>query len=98
MTIEALEAHPPLTDLDRSALELERTWWLEPGIKDDLIAARLGLDPDAYAAVLGSLLDHPEALAADPLVVKRLRRMRDRRRRSRSIDRAGDRSGDRPGR
>ena len=93
MTIEALVPQPPLTDLDRAVLEFERTWWLGPGIKDDLIVSRLGLDADGYAAALGALVDHPEALAADPLVVKRLRRMRDRRRRARSLERSVDRRG-----
>ena len=92
MTIEAVAPHHSLTDLDRAVLEFERTWWLGPGIKDDLIGSRLGLDPAGYAELLGSLVDHPDALAADPLVVKRLRRMRDRRRRSRSVDRSRDRS------
>ncbi len=69
-----------LSDLDRAVLAFERTWWTEPGAKDDGIRERLGLDPDAYAAALAALVDHPAALAEDPLLVTRLRRQRERRR------------------
>ncbi len=72
-----------LSELDRAVLAFERTWWTEPGAKDDGIRERLGLDPDAYAAALAALVDHPAALAEDPLLVKRLRRQRERRRRRR---------------
>ena len=72
-----------LSELDRAVLAFERTWWTEPGAKDDGIRERLGLEPDAYAAALAALVDHPAALAEDPLLVKRLRRARDRRRRRR---------------
>jgi hypothetical protein len=70
-----------LSDLDRAVLAFERGWWTEPGAKDDAIRDRLGLDPDSYAATLAALVDHPGALAEDPLLVKRLRRQRERRRR-----------------
>ena len=64
-------------------LELERSWWTEPGPKEVAITERLELSTSRYYELLNELLDRPEAEAHDPLVVRRLRRMRDRRRRSR---------------
>ncbi len=76
----------PLTDPQRAVLELERSWWAAEasGPKDALIAERLGIGADEYYAMLQGLLDDPEALEEFPLVVRRLRRMRDRRRRDRT--------------
>lgn len=76
----------PLTDPQRAVLELERSWWAAEasGPKEALIAERLGISADAYYAILRDLLDDPEALQEYPLVVRRLRRMRDRRRRDRT--------------
>lgn len=82
-----------LCDLDKAILEFERTWWTLDGVKDDLIEQRFGLSPSAYYEALNGLLDDPEALAHDPLVVRRLRRLRDRRRRERldAVGRGGER-------
>ncbi len=73
----------PLTDRDRAILDFERTWWSEPGPKERAIRERLDLSATRYYKVLGELLEIPEALEYDPLVVRRLRRLRDRRRRAR---------------
>jgi hypothetical protein len=73
----------PLTDAEKAILELERTWWSQPGDKNELIETRLGIEPASYYHQLNELIDRPDALAADPLVVRRLRRLRDRRRRAR---------------
>jgi hypothetical protein len=81
--VSALPDVPGLSDRDRAVLSFERTWWTEPGPKDDGIRQRLGLEPDEYAVRLAALVDHPGALAEDPLLVKRLRRQRERRRRRR---------------
>ena len=72
-----------LTERERAILELERSWWTEPGPKEVAITERLELSTSRYYELLNELLDRPEAEAHDPLVVRRLRRMRDRRRRSR---------------
>jgi len=42
-----------------------------------------------YYQVLNALVDKPEALAADPLLVKRLRRLRQSRQRTRAARRLG---------
>ena len=72
-----------LTDRDRAILDFERMWWTEPGPKESAIRDRFELSGTRYYQILHELLDDPEALEYDPLVVRRLRRLRDRRRRAR---------------
>ena len=79
-----------LAEREAAILDLERTAWTLPGRKDDLVRARLGLAPTTYRKLLASLLDDPEALSYDPLVVRRLRRVRDQRRRARYEGRSAD--------
>ena len=76
-------ARVALTDRDRAILEFERSWWRDPGPKEVAIRARFELSPARYYQVLSELIDDPEALAYDPLVVRRLRRGREVRRRAR---------------
>jgi hypothetical protein len=81
----------PLTDRDRAILDFERSWWSEPGPKELAIRERFELSTTRYYEILGELVDDPGAMAYDPLVVRRLRRLRDRRRRARfEGQRAGD--------
>ena len=72
-----------LTDRDRAILDFERSWWSEPGKKELAIRERFDLSTTRYYEILNELLDAPEALEYEPLVVRRLRRVRDRRRRAR---------------
>ncbi len=72
-----------LTPLDQSILDFERAWWQSPGPKGEAIRARLDMSPSAYYRRLDALIDHPDALEADPLLVLRLRRARVERRRRR---------------
>jgi hypothetical protein len=72
-----------LTDRDRAILDFERTWWTEPGPKDAAIRERFELSGTRYYQLLTELLDDPAALEYDPLLVRRLRRVRERRRRAR---------------
>jgi hypothetical protein len=72
-----------LTERDQAILDFERTWWTESGPKELAIRARFDLSTTRYYSILGQLLDVPEAMDYDPLVVRRLRRQRDRRRRKR---------------
>lgn len=72
-----------LSDRDKAILEFERTFWTLDGQKDELVEERFGCDVAAYYQHLNELIDQPEALEEDPLVVRRLRRLRDRRRRLR---------------
>jgi len=72
-----------LTDRDRAILDFERSWWSEPGKKELAIRERFDLSTTRYYEILNELLDSAEALEYEPLVVRRLRRVRDRRRRAR---------------
>ena len=78
----------PLTERDKSILEFERTWWTEPGTKETAIRERFGLSGTRYYQILGDLLASVDAMEYDPLVVRRLRRTRERRRRQRYEARA----------
>ena len=72
-----------LTDRERAILDFESNWWTEPGPKEVAIVEKFELSSERYYRILSELLESPEAEAYDPLVVKRLRRMRERRRRAR---------------
>jgi hypothetical protein len=72
-----------LTERDRAILDFERTWWTEPGPKDTAIREHFELSGTRYYQLLNELLDDPEAYEHDPLLVRRLRRQRERRRRAR---------------
>jgi len=73
-----------LTDRDKAILDFERTWWTEDAPKDVAINRRFELSATRYYKILSELLELPEAADYDPLVVRRLRRQRDRRRRARA--------------
>lgn len=73
----------PLTDREMAILDFERTWWTQPGSKEAAIRQCFDLSGSRYRSMLNGLLDSEDALAYDPLVVRRLRRRRDDRRRSR---------------
>ena len=79
-----------LSERDAAILDLERSAWMLPGRKEVLVRERLGLSPTTYYKLLAALLDDPDALAHDPLVVRRLRRVRDQRRRARFEGRSAD--------
>jgi hypothetical protein len=74
----------PLDERARAILDLERGWWKVAGAKEDAIRERLGLSPSRYYELLGALLDDDAALAHDPMLVRRLRRLRSARQRSRA--------------
>jgi hypothetical protein len=78
-----------LTDRDKAILDFERAWWTESGPKELAIRERFEVSPTRYYQILNELLEAPEAMAYDPLVVRRLRRLRDRRRRARFEGRPG---------
>jgi hypothetical protein len=69
---------------DEAVLAFERRWWSHPGAKEQAIRAEFNLSAARYYQVLGALLDSPLALAHDPMLVKRLQRMRDARSLARS--------------
>src|SRR5215813_11279069 len=74
----------PLSERETRVLALERHWWRQPGAKEQAISDQLELSATRYYQLLNELIDRPEAMAADPVLVKRLRRQRARRERIRS--------------
>jgi len=79
-----------LSDREKAIIDFERTWWAEPGPKELAIRERFQLSATRYYQVLNSLLESSDAVEYDPLVVRRLRRLRDRRRRARFEGRSAD--------
>jgi hypothetical protein len=78
-----------LGERDREILEFERQWWKYAGAKENAIRESFDMSATRYYQVLNALIDRPEALVADPLLVRRLRRMRAERQRVRSARRLG---------
>ena len=78
-----------LTELESKILEFERTWWRHAGAKESSIKELFNLTPPAYYQLLNNLIDRPAALMAEPLLVKRLLRLRDQRTVARSSSRLG---------
>ena len=72
-----------LTERDKAILDFERTWWTEAGPKDTAIRERFELSGTRYYQLLTDLIDDRDALEYDPLLIRRLRRVRERRRRAR---------------
>ena len=79
-----------LTPRDRAILDFEATWWSEPTPKEQVILERFELSAARYYEVLNEILESDAASEYAPLVVRRLRRLRDRRQRARAeqLDRA----------
>jgi hypothetical protein len=88
-----LESHPDeiveLTEREREILAFERQWWKYAGAKEQAVRELFDMSTTRYYQVLNALIDRPEALAHDPMLVKRLRRMRQSRQRARSARRTG---------
>lgn len=76
-----------LSDRDRAVLTFERQWWTHPGVKEDSIKSLFDLTPTRYYQILNRLLDDPAAMEFEPMLVKRLRRLRSARRQERSARR-----------
>ncbi len=77
----------PLSERDMRILAFERRWWRYPGAKEQAISEVFAVPATRYYQLLNELIDRPEALAFDPILVKRLRRQRTERRRLRSARR-----------
>jgi hypothetical protein len=82
-------ASAELSERDREILAFERHWWKYSGAKEQAVRDLFDMSATRYYQVLNALLDRPEALAADPMLVKRLRRLRAARQRARSARRLG---------
>src|SRR5262245_65310350 len=85
----AAAGEPSLSERDREILEFERQWWKYAGVKETAVREQFDMSATRYYQVLNALIDRPEALAIDPLLVRRLRRLRAARQRQRSARRLG---------
>lgn len=78
-----------LSERDRDILEFERHWWKYAGAKEQAVREKFDMSSTRYYQVLNALIDSQAALEADPLLVRRLRRLRQQRQRQRSARRLG---------
>ena len=75
----SLQLQSTLSDLEVRILDFERQWWKYAGAKDAAIKELFQISAKQYYELLNNLIDRPDALAAAPLLVKRLRRLREAR-------------------
>jgi hypothetical protein len=92
-TLRSVTGLEPLSEdllpRDREILDFERCWWQQPGPKERAVRERFGFSAARYQQLLNRAIDLPEALAYDPMLVRRLRRLREQRRRRRVATRLG---------
>ena len=86
---DATDGADGLSRREREILAFERQWWKYAGAKEQAIRELFDMSTTRYYQVLNALIDTPAALAADPMLVKRLRRLRATRQRQRSARRLG---------
>lgn len=88
--MSAVPVHAPAPDVaalserDERVLAFERQWWKFAGSKEDAVREKFNMSATEYYQVLNALIDSELALAHDPMLVKRLRRMRASRQRGRA--------------
>lgn len=87
--LESPEPDGALSARDADILAFERQWWKFAGAKEQAIRDQFQMSATRYYQVLNALIDQPAALVQDPLLVKRLRRLRATRQRNRSAKRLG---------
>ena len=78
-----------LSDRDREIIAFERQWWKYAGAKEQAIRELFDMSATRYYQVLNALIDNPAALEADPMLIKRLNRLRATRQRARSARHLG---------
>lgn len=79
-----------LSEREQRMLALERQWWKYAGAKEQAIRELFDLSATHYYQILNALIDTEAALAHDPMLVKRLRRLRTSRQRARTARRLGN--------
>jgi hypothetical protein len=85
MEESSLQVQSLLSDLEVRILDFERQWWKYAGAKDAAIKDLFQISAKEYYELLNNLIDREDALAASPLLIKRLRRLREARVSSRSL-------------
>jgi hypothetical protein len=81
--VAVAEEPAELDERSKQILAFERQWWRQAGAKEQAIRDTFALGATRYYQLLNALLDNPLALAHDPVVVQRLRRLRASRARRR---------------
>jgi len=71
--------HTGLSDLESRILDFEASWWRYAGAKESAIKELFDLTAPRYYQLLNDLIDRDDALVASPMLVKRLRRLREAR-------------------
>ncbi len=94
--MDAAAALPPIDDhpeglssREREILAFERQWWKYAGAKEQAIRELFDMSATRYYQILNGLIDQQDALANDPMLIKRLRRLRSGRQRARAASRFG---------
>ncbi|WP_233563261.1 DUF3263 domain-containing protein [Micromonospora musae] len=82
-TADAARTAAGLTEREQAILAFEQQWWRHAGAKEQAIRDVFGLSATRYYQLLNGLLDNPAALAAEPVLIGRLRRLRSSRARNR---------------
>ena len=85
----------PLNERERAILDFESSCRLRGWAKEEEIRQTLGMSPARYYQLLVRMLDSVDAQAYDPLLMGRLRRLRDS---ARGSKRSGASSADSAGR
>jgi len=75
----ATKTSATLSDLEFRILEFERSGWRFAGAKESAIKELFDLSAPRYYQILNDLIDRQDALEASPMLVKRLRRLREAR-------------------
>lgn len=93
---EGLPSPPPpaeeaagLSQRERAVLAFERKWWRYAGAKEQAIREEFAVSSTRYYQILNKIIEKPEAMRADPMLVKRLRKTRAARLRTRAARRLG---------
>ncbi len=87
--VEVTSGVATLSERDREIIAFERQWWKYAGSKESAIKELFDMSATRYYQVLNALIDNPAALEHDPMLIKRLRRLRATRQRARSARRLG---------
>ncbi len=89
LAAEIPSADGALSERERGILAFERQWWKRSGAKERAIRELFDMSTSRYYQLLNAMLDRPEAFRADPMLVKRLRKVRASRQRARAARRLG---------
>ncbi|MET8088887.1 DUF3263 domain-containing protein [Micromonospora sp. NPDC005220] len=81
--VEPSEPAVGLTERERAILAFEQQWWRHAGAKEQAVRDTFAISSTRYYQLLNGLLDNPAALAAEPVLIGRLRRLRSSRARNR---------------